>query len=93
MDKLRKQMENVVVKKLKYYWWRERPGLMIFELYWIPKPPYMRWEKYERYMQEYRLLQKEYERQFWCGMSRLSLIPDGMKAKIMSHVSGTKTVL
>lgn len=48
MSKLRRQMENIVVKKLQYYWWREEPGVQIFELYMIPKPPYMRWEKYAR---------------------------------------------
>ena len=86
MDKLRKQMENVLVKKLQYYWWRERPDLQIFELYSIPKPPYMRWEKYSRYLQEYRRLQQEYEREFWGGMLRIGYIPDDIKSKVARHI-------
>ena len=88
MDKLRKQMENVVVKKLKYDWWRyDNPGASIFELYNIPKPQYMRWEKYAEYLHEYQRLQREYEEQFWCGMFRCGFIPDSVKAEIMSNMS------
>ena len=86
MDKLRKQMENVLVKKLKYYWWREQPDLQIFELYSIPKPPYMRWEKYSQYLQEYRRLQQEYEREFWGGMLQIGYIPDDIKSKVVNHI-------
>ena len=86
MDKLRKQMENVLVKKLQYYWWIEQPDRQIFELYAIPKPPYMRWEKYSQYLQEYRHLQKEYEREFWGGMLRIGYIPDDIKSKVARHI-------
>ncbi len=32
--------------------------------------PYMRWEKYDRLLQEFRRLQKDYERAFWMGLAK-----------------------
>lgn len=63
MDEMRLKMERIVEKRLGYTWWRkDYPDMCIQDLWHIPKPRYMRWEKYERLLQEYRRLQKEYER-------------------------------
>lgn len=71
MDGMRLKMECIVEKKLGYTWWRkDHPDMCIQDLWHIPKPRYMRWEKYERIMQELRQLQKDYEREFWIGLSK-----------------------
>ncbi len=36
----------------------------------------MRWEKYERIMKEFRKLQKDYEREFWVGLSKICYAKD-----------------
>lgn len=75
MDEMRLKMEHIVEKKLGYTWWRkDYPDTPIQDLWHIPKPPYMRWEKYERIMQEFRHLQKDYEREFWVGLARCSML-------------------
>ena len=85
-DKLLRQMANILVK-LEYEWWkRDNPGMQIFELKFIPKPKYMRWDKYERYLREFRRLQKEYDRLFWRGMLRISYIPADLKKRVMCHL-------
>lgn len=61
MDGMRLKMGRIVEKELGYTWWRKDcPGMCIQDVWNIPKPRYMRWEKYERLMKEFRQLQKEY---------------------------------
>lgn len=76
MDKMIEQMRDIVENKLEYtYWKHEYPDLRIFELYRLPKPPYMRSDKYDRYVQEYRRLQGEY-------MEKIVDVIAGMKNKL-----------
>ena len=71
MDEMRLKMERIVEKKLGYTWWRkDYPDMCIQDLWHIPKPRYMRYQKYERLMQEFRQLQKAYERAFLVGMAK-----------------------
>jgi len=61
LDRMLCKMHAIVEKKLGYaYWWREHPGVILPELQDVPKPRYMRWEKYNALMQELRLLQRKY---------------------------------
>lgn len=60
MDELRLKMEKIA-ERLDYQWWRNSFDC-IADVYYIPKPHYMRWAKYEKLMQEFKALQKEYER-------------------------------
>lgn len=73
MDEMRLKMERIVEKKLGYtWWWRDYPDTPIQDLWHIPKPPYMRYEKYEKLLKEFRQLQKDYERAFWIGLAKIS---------------------
>ena len=55
------KMRNIVEKKLEYSWWKiDNPNTMLPDLGYIPKPPYMRWEKYNRLIEEYNQLVEEY---------------------------------
>lgn len=59
---LQRKMYFLVVNKLQYVDWElDYPGILIQDLWHIPKPRYMRWAKYDALMEEYRRLQKEYE--------------------------------
>lgn len=70
LDEMRLKMERIVEKKLGYtHWWKDYPDMCIQDLWYIPKPRYMRYEKYERFIQEFRQLQKDYEREFF-GINR-----------------------
>ena len=60
MDEIRLKMERIA-ERLGYQWWRNDFDC-IADVYYIPKPHYMRWAKYEKLMQEFRALKKEYER-------------------------------
>lgn len=60
MDEIRLKMERIA-KRLDYQWWRNDFDC-IADVYYIPKPHYMRWAKYEKLMQEFKALQKQYER-------------------------------
>lgn len=61
---IRRQMRKIVEDQLGYTWWRhDNPGSCIDELDNIPRPRYMRWEKYSRLMMEYRQLQDDYTRE------------------------------
>lgn len=60
MDEIRLKMERIA-ERLDYQWWRNGFDC-IADIYYIPKPHYMRWAKYEKLMQEFRALKKEYER-------------------------------
>ena len=60
MDEIRLKMERIA-ERLDYQWWRNDFDC-IADVYYIPKPHYMRWAKYEKLMQEFRALKKEYER-------------------------------
>lgn len=52
----------LVVKKLQCVDWEvDHPDIPIQDLWYIPRPRYMRKSKYETLMKEYRRLQKEYE--------------------------------
>lgn len=63
LNLLRRKMYWLVVNKLQYVDWEvDHPDLCIQDLWYIPKPRYMRWTKYDALMDEYRRLQKEYER-------------------------------
>ena len=76
---MRLKMERIVEKKLGYtYWRKDHPNMCIQDLWHIPKPPYMRWEKYEQIMAEFRQLQKDYERKFWRGIAKCHLPPSCM---------------
>lgn len=62
LDLLRRKMYFLVVKKLQYVDWElDYPDIPIQYLWHIPKPRYMRWAKYDGFMEEYRRLRKEYE--------------------------------
>lgn len=55
------KMRHIVEKKLDYSWWqRDNPNIMLPDLAYIPKPRYMRWEKYNRLISEYNQLVEEY---------------------------------
>lgn len=55
------KMRDIVEKKLEYSWWQiDNPNTMLPDLGYIPKPPYMRWEKYNRLIEEYNQLVEEY---------------------------------
>ena len=60
MDEIRLKMERIA-ERLDYQWWRNDFDC-IADVYYIPKPYYMRWAKYEKLMHEFRTLKKEYER-------------------------------
>lgn len=68
MDELRLKMERIA-EQLDYQWWRNDFDC-IADVYYIPKPHYMRWAKYERLMQEFKALQKEYERNMEIGLMK-----------------------
>ena len=73
MDELRIKMERIVERKLQYaYWGYDYPDMPIQDLWHIPKPRYMRWEKYEKLMKEFMRLQNEYERKFLMYLSNSS---------------------
>lgn len=68
MDEMRLKMERIA-EQLDYQWWRNDFDC-IADVYYIPKPHYMRWAKYERLMQEFKALQKEYERNMEIGLMK-----------------------
>ena len=60
-EEILRKMRYIVEKQLEYpYWQSENPSMILPELSYIPKPRYMRWEKYTRLMREYKKLQEEY---------------------------------
>lgn len=66
VEEVRRRMCVLVEKDLGYSWWRyDHPDTRIEELDIIPKPRYMRWEKYSALMMRYRELQDEYWRAFF----------------------------
>ncbi len=87
MDEMRLKMERIVEKKLGYtWWWKDCPDTPIQDLWHIPKPPYMRYEKYERLLGEFRRLRKDYERAFWIGLTKISYLHDIAEATIQ-HIN------
>lgn len=77
IDEMRLKMERIVENKLGYtWWWKDCPDTPIQDLRYIPKPPYMRWEKYERLLQDFRQLQKDYDHAFWVGLSKICYAKD-----------------
>ncbi len=87
MDEMRLKMERIAEKKLGYTWWRkDYPDTCIQDLWYIPKPSYMRWEKYEKLMVEFRQLQKDYERAFWMGLAKISYSRD-IAEVAMRHIN------
>lgn len=87
MDEMRLKMERIVEKELGYTWWfRDYPDMPIQDLWHIPKPRYMRWGKYERLMQEFRQLQKDYEHAFWVGMAKFSMLSGKELEGVLSHI-------
>ncbi len=68
MDEMRLKMEKIA-ERLDYQWWRNDFDC-IADVYYISKPHYMRWAKYEKLMQEFRALQKEYERNMQIGLMK-----------------------
>lgn len=77
MDLMRLKMEDIVEKKLQYtHWRRMHPDMCIQDLWHVPKPPYMRWRKYEKLMRELRQLQRDHERLLWIGLSNVSFSRD-----------------
>lgn len=61
MRKLILQMKKIVETDLDYTHWRmDNPGSGIQDLYRIPKPPYMRYERYAELVTEYRRLQDQH---------------------------------
>lgn len=88
MDEMRLKMERIVEKELGYTWWyRDNPDTLIQDLWHVPKPPYMRWEKYDRLLQEFRRLQKDYERAFWMGLAKCPMLSGREKAGILNHLN------
>ncbi len=88
MDEMRLKMERIVEKELGYTWWyKDYPNACISDLWHIPKPHYMRWEKYERLLKEFRQLQKNYERAFWVGMAKCSMLSGEELAGVLNHIN------
>lgn len=72
LDKMRLQMERLVEKELNYTFWRsENPNAMIETLFYIPKPRYMRQEKYDTLLKKFRQLQEEYNAEFFTQCANL----------------------
>lgn len=89
MDGMRLKMGRIVEKKLGYTWWRkDYPDKCIQDLRHIPKLPYMRHEKYERLLQEFRQLQKDYERAFWVGLAKCSMLSNEGWPGVLRHTIG-----
>ncbi len=87
MDEMRLKMERIVERELGYTWWfRDYPDMPIQDLWHIPKPRYMRHEKYERLLKEFRQLQKDYERAFWIGLTKISYSREIAQAAIQ-HIN------
>ena len=81
-------MERIVEKKLGYTWWRkDYPDTPIQDLWHIPKPRYMRYEKYEKLLKEFRQLQKDYERAFWMGLAKCSILSGKERVDILNHIN------
>ena len=88
LDEMRLKMERIVEKELGYTWWfRDYPDMPIQDLWHIPKPKHMRWKKYEALMAEFRQLQKNYERAFWVGMAKCSMLSGKELAGVLSHIN------
>ena len=88
MDEMRLKMERIVEKELGYTWWyKDYPNACISDLWHIPKPRYMRLEKYERLLKEFRQLQKDYERAFWVGMAKCSMLSGKELEVVLSHIN------
>lgn len=88
MDEMRLKMGRIVEKELGYTWWfRDYPDMPIQDLWHIPKPRYMRWEKYERLLKEFRQLQKDYERAFWAGMAKCSMLSGRELSGVLNHLN------
>ena len=74
--KLHHQMLDIVEKKLGYTRWRaDHPKIRIEDLRVIPKPRYIRDEKYNELIAELRQLQDEYKEKELAGLMRF--IPHG----------------
>lgn len=87
IDEMRLKMERIVERELGYTWWfRDYPDMPIQDLWHIPKPRYMRHEKYERLLKEFRQLQKDYERAFWIGLIKISYSREIAQAAIQ-HIN------
>lgn len=85
LQNLRRQMRKIVEGDLRYTWWRvDHPGETIIDLGLIPKPRYMRWEKYSCLMMKYRSLQDEYMR-LWLK-DVWAFIPGDMKATLSKYM-------
>ena len=88
MDEMRLKIELIVEKELGYTWlYKDYPNMPIQDLWHIPKPRYMRYEKYERLLKEFRQLQKDYERAFWMGMAKCSMLSGKELEGVLSHLN------
>ena len=72
-DELIYKMRDIVENKLQYsYWMNESQDAYLPNLSYIPKPRYMRWEKYNELMRKYEQLKEEYWKLEWKSLSKFS---------------------
>ena len=67
------KMHDIVENKLQYsYWMNENPDAYLPNLSYIPKPRYMRWEKYNELIYKYEQLKEEYWKEELKSLSKFS---------------------
>ena len=67
------KMHDIVENKLQYsYWMNENPDAYLPDLSYIPKPRYMRWEKYNELIYKYEQLKEEYWKEELKSLSKFS---------------------
>ena len=87
LEELRLKMQRIVEKDLSYLDWKiDHPDIPIQDLWYIPKPYYMRWERYSNLIHEFRHLQAEHKRGFLRGLLQCRLIPDELAARVQARI-------
>lgn len=73
MEEILYKMHDIVENKLQYsYWMNENPDVYLPDLSYIPKPRYMRWEKYNELIYKYEQLRDEYWKTEWKSLMKFS---------------------
>ena len=80
-NKMILRMKKIVEDHLDYKHWRmDNPGKSIHELRIIPRPRYMRYERYVELLEEYRELQDDYTE--WMLRSCFHCLPPELAASL-----------